>query len=209
MKTIHLLFALTLVLAAASPSRGQVLTQFGTSGLNPVAALDVNTYITPWTVAFASQNTTSFTSNGESAFGGGGFGIDISSTPITIAETNIPQLSILLTGQATAANNPTDVLELTLNESNGHDQVFDFALGNWSNGSVDTVAGVYEAGSSSGNISAPVVSIVFNAGGGLSDTIHFQFDELQAVPEPSTYAMLGIGLLAIFGWQRRNKARQS
>jgi hypothetical protein len=204
---LPLLLALASLLGVTS-ARAQVITDFGAAGLNPVdTATD---FYTPWSSTLATQNGSTLTFNGEPVFGGGSLYTNLT-TNVTIGDTNLSTLKIQLTGENTlVTNNPNDTLEFTLYETNGNYQVFDFTLGSFGGtGNLATENGVYNPGQSSGGITSPVDAFVLTADGGQTDTIGFQFDQLSAVPEPSTYAMLGFGVLALFGWQRSRKPKVS
>lgn len=73
---------------------------------------------------------------------------------------------------------------------------------NYQQGFFDTFGWAHFKVNAAGQLTLLDSAVAFNEGGIVVGT-------LQAVPEPSTYALMGIGLLALAGATRANKARQA
>lgn len=70
-----------------------------------------------------------------------------------------------------------------------------------------TVADYYQYTWDLTSISSPITSYTLNFNIGFSQSLAFQVDQVAAVPEPSTYAMLMLGLGAVgFAARRRKQA---
>lgn len=69
-----------------------------------------------------------------------------------------------------------------------------------------TAADYYQYSWDLSSVSAPITSYTLNFNIGFSQSLAFQVDQVAAVPEPSSYAMLMLGLGAVGFAARRRKA---
>lgn len=166
-----------------------LITGFGSSELNPYNT--TSDFESPWT---GTQTTTSLSVSNVSNQSGGIF--DTLGTPINIAGSTA---NLQLTGALTGAAPETGKFQITLFDSSGdfNSLVYNF---NWSSfgSSPTTVTASLDSALDSGTFNGTVSSWDLSLFGSPGDTVSFTFDDLRAgiaaVPEPSTYALLGIGL---------------
>jgi hypothetical protein len=196
----YIIGLLLIMLGGSTQAQAQVLiTGFGTSGLNNTT-LDYNS---PWTGA---QNGTSLSVSGVSNQSGGLS--DVFGTPINIAGSTA---YLQLTGGLTGAAPTTNQFQITLFDSSFDSLAYKF---NWSSfgSGPQTVTASLDSALDSGTFNGTVSSWDLSLFGSNGDTVSYTFDSLSAnaVPEPSTYALLGLGLGVLgFGLYHRRQKHSS
>lgn len=182
----YIIGLLLIMLGGSTQAQAQVLiTGFGTSGLNNTT-LDYNS---PWTGA---QNGTSLSVSGVSNQSGGLS--DVFGTPINIAGSTA---YLQLTGGLTGAAPTTNQFQITLYDASFADSLsYNFKWSSFASGP-QTVTASLDSALDVGTFNGSVAGWQLSLFGTPSDTsVSFAFNSLSAgvAPEPSTYALLGLGL---------------
>jgi hypothetical protein len=198
MKKILLLLLLT-ALTGASPLSAQIITGFGTGDINPFDTTPVTgDFQVPWT---GTVNTTSLTVSNVSNNAGGIF--DTLATPVLVTNTTN---FLTLTGQLLSVP-AQPKFQITIYDASFDRLVYNFNWTNFNQTTGNSFTGTYDAADSQGLFSGTVGSWGLDVGGTPGDTVSFRFDNLAftatGIPEPSTYAMFGLGALLLYGYHRR------
>lgn len=194
--TLSLLLSL---LAFASQAQAQILiTGFGSNDTNP---FNTSTdFLAPWT---GTQTTSSISVSGVSNQSGGIY--SVLGTPINISGSTA---TLQLTGALSGTAPVSDQFQITLYDSSFNSLSYNF---DWSTfaGGTQTVTVPFVPADNVGVFSGTVASYGLSLFGAPGDTVSFTFANLQtapAAPEPSTFALLGLGLGFIgFCLHRRQK----
>lgn len=198
----YLLLAFILTVAGASQAKAQVLTGFGSADTNPF--LVASDFLSPWT---GTVNTTSLTVTGQSNNSGGIF--DTLQSPVAV--TNIAGvLNLTLTGQLLSIPGTSNFTVTVYDTTLAHGLVYNFNWLTFNTPTGNAFTGVLDLSSSFGTFNGTVGAWELDVGGNPGDTVSFRFDNLAytsvAIPEPSTYAMLAGGLVALYFVRRRKMA---
>lgn len=192
------ILALAFSVVGVASTNAQIITGFGSSQVNPVP---ITALQTGWT---GTQTSTVLNIVGTDIAGG-----IYSTNAASVTLNNLSQLT--LTGQLTSmAPLPTSPFFVVLYDDSFNTLTYEFNWSSFSNGSLDSVTATSPVDSAfDGQVDSWGLQV-----DGTGTPFTFTFDQLAApseaaVPEPSTYAMLGLGMLALVVWQRRNKARLS
>jgi hypothetical protein len=198
---------LLLTLIWNTPASAQIITGFGSTQTNP---LNLGTDLQGAWAGTGSQTATSVTITNAPSNSAGSSNIIFStlSTPKNIVG-NTAQLT--LTGTLNSATPTTNSFVIALFDSSFNEVDYNFNWSSFSGGGSNGVAIIANFAGGIGVFNGTVSSWELSPGGGAGDssTIGFTFDRLQAgaVPEPSTYALLGLGLgIAGFCFHRRQKS---
>jgi hypothetical protein len=201
MKKISILLLLSLVLISAGFARAQVITGFGSLDINPFNASNGTTtsgFTGNWS---GTVTNTTLSIAGVSDIGGGIFETLANSVVLYDPGTNG---ALLLTGELNAAAPTVGTFTITLYDSSFASLNYTYSWSAFTVGSFKTVAATnpVELGLFSGTVSSYGLTPT-----GTGSSVSFTFDTLTSVPEPSTYAMLGAGLVGLYFFGRRRKAR--
>jgi hypothetical protein len=196
MKKYLIAFSL-LTLIWTTPASAQIITGFGTAQTNPFnLATDLVGTNGNW-VNTGSQNATSITiTNAPNASTGSNGIFSILSTSKNITgNTGL----LTLTGTLNSAPPTTNSFLISLFDSSSNELDYDFNWSSFSGGGSNGAAITTSLAGSVGIFNGTVVSWSLSPQGGPGDSsfVGFTFDQLAAgaVPEPSTYALIGLGLL--------------
>ena len=202
--------ALLLSLFCVTPASSQIITGFGTSQINPFSL--GNDLQGTWTGAgIGSQNSTSVTITGATNDFDGSSGIVADLTQFSRSPVNITGNTghLTMTGILNSVTPGTDKFSITLYDSSFNSLIYQFNWSSFAGGSPVAVTSNLLAPDSSFNGTVSFWTLnLFGPGGDSPTTVGFTFDDLQsgAVPEPSTYALFGLGLgLVGFCLYRRQK----
>ncbi len=193
----YLLLTLGLLVFGAAQSQAQVITGFGTAGLNPI---NTTTDLFAW-AGQGSVNTTSLIVTNVANTGAPDI-FQILTTPVADPATSRNYLTLEGTLVSKGVNFSSGSFRITLFDSSFNSLVYNFNYNSFS--SVESFASVgLDTIDSSGLFNGTVSSWELDGGGTSSDTMTFNFDQLTAAPEPSTYAMFGFGLFMLYFVYRR------
>ena len=203
----YLLILLSTIAFWPTQASAQIITGFGTSQTNP---FNIGTYpsgdlLGNWGGTGSLTTTSASVTNASNDSSSNGIFATLT-TPVAITG-NTSQLT--LTGTLNSATPGTNTFSITLYDSSFNTLVYQF---NWSsftgtNPVAVTASLVAPDASFNGTVSNWGLGL-FGPGGDSPTTVSFTFDDLQsgAVPEPSTYALLTLGLGVLgFGFYRRQK----
>jgi hypothetical protein len=168
------------------------ITGFGTVGTNP---FNTGTdFLAPWS---GTQNSATVSVAGVSNQSGGIF--STLGTPVNITgQTARLQLIGSLTGTTT-----TDSFQISLYDAEFDEINYNFS---WSAFAGGTQTVTVNLNAPNAAFSGTVSSWGLNLFGSPGDTVSFTFDNLAAttaVPEPSTYALLALGVVGLAVYRRR------
>jgi len=169
---------LFIVIASVSQLNAQLLTGFGTGQF--------------------TQTSSDFTTNTQSANDFNIIGNDLNSiygsfTPVAIS-ANLAGLSLIGSFSGTASGN----FQIELFDSGGDSRTYQTT---W--GAFNTLSFLSQSGAFNGT----AVSMGLLTTGTGTGTINLTMDSLTAIPEPSTYALLALGLGSLVFFRMRSKRR--
>ena len=187
-KTLQfLVLTASIAFVSFQTSNAQVLSNFGTTAF----AIDTDNSTLPF-----SQSGTSFTGTDTNGILAGVF-----TTPFSLSSSSPLRLNFSFTG--TNQNSPFTV-EFLAPTSFESIATYSGSTAGATTSSVTTQL-TLTTGASFTNQSVGGVNITLNGAGG--QTVSYQFQSLEVVPEPSTYALMAIGGLVLFFIARRRKAQ--
>ena len=199
----HLLSIMLVALLGASHGQCQLLTGFGSLQINPFNTInDFLQVPSPWTGAVT---TNSLIISGVSNSSGGIYDVLPNAVSIT-GDTAY----LALSGSLQPPNPNVNIFQLTLYDSSYNSLTY---TSNWSLFNNTLSTDFIPLTASSGAFNGTVSSWELDVGGNPGDTLSFTFNSLQStaipslgsIPEPSTYALVAIGLGLLLLRQKRRK----
>jgi hypothetical protein len=186
-KTLQfLVLTASIAFVSFQTSNAQVLSNFGTTAF----AIDTDNSTLPF-----SQSGTSFTGTDTNGILAGVF-----TTPFSLSSSSPLRLNFSFTGTNQNSGFTLEFLTPTFTSI----ATYSGSTAGATTSSVTTQL-TLTTGASFTNQSVGGVNITLNGAGG--QTVSYQFQSLEVVPEPSTYALMAIGGLVLFFIARRRKAQ--
>jgi len=207
----YLFLTLGLLAFGCAESQAQVITGFASPGLNQITSSNLSAVLGDGNWAGAGSltptlNPTALTVTTVANAGGADI-YQTLSTPIPDSAAAMNYLTLEGSLVSTGPNFSSGAFTITLYDSSFNQLVYNFNYTSFGSAETSVYAGL-DRGISSAAFNGTISSWELDGGGQPSDVITFNFDQLSEAPEPSTYAMLGFGLVLLYGVARR-KARQA
>jgi len=190
-----LLLSLTLaayLLGGNQSAQAILITGFGTTAEPPASAFTIDGATSNFTTITQTALNTNVVGTDTTQIFAGTFGT------INIAGLNTIQLTATLTGTNAATNFSVDLFNAALSES----RLYSGNLISFVSGSPTTVVLTFVSETASFN---DIGAFQYTGNGTGSLPVNITFDSLEAIPEPSTYALLALGLGSLVFFRKRSK----
>jgi len=191
-KALLLSLTLAISLLGGNQSANAILiTGFGSTAEAPASAFTIDVATSNFTTITQAAFNTNVVGNDNAQIFAGTF------SSINIAGLNTIRLTGTMSGTNAASNFSVDLFNGALNQT----RTYSGNLSGFGSGSPATVVLTFVSETAPFN---DIAAFSFT-GAGTGDAVNFTFDSLEAIPEPSTYALLALGLGSLVFFRMRSK----